>query len=323
YSCRRRGLRRRRPAHGPARACHLRGPDARRRRGLRPDARGAQGQAWSQAQEGTETAWPQGGGQEGGRKQERRGIVAVAGGEGHGLRSETLVAGAVLRGGVAGGAWAEAYSYRDRARPGRKDAGRLPVHDRRECLGGVGGGNVRQKVVDRGGVQGEQTGDGHRGAAALVPPEHKQVGAVGVVDAKRAPGLVSDGRARFARGSRGTRPDGGVGQRMLAPPHAPGLPPGHLERHYFRQVGPGHRLLALAPGPQKPDPHSCLVAGNRCPAAWKTPSLTGKRQCGPADPAPENLRTFSYLLYLYYTPYRVVRQSLANGPVPGLRPSSL
>jgi len=80
----------------------------------------------------------------------------------------------------------------------------------------VGGGDIRPPLVDRGDVQSEQTGDGDRGPAALVPGEYREAGAAGVADAERGQSVVSVGGSRGAGGGVGAAESGAVGHGMVA-----------------------------------------------------------------------------------------------------------
>ncbi len=81
----------------------------------------------------------------------------------------------------------------------------------------MGGGDIRPPpLVDRGDVQSEQTGDGDRGPAALVPGEYREAGAVGVADAERGQSVISDGGSRSAGGGIGAAESGAVVHGMVA-----------------------------------------------------------------------------------------------------------
>jgi len=89
----------------------------------------------------------------------------------------------------------------------------------------VGGGDIRPPLVDRGDVQSEQTGDGDRGPAALVPGEYREAGAAGVADAERGQSVVSDGGSRGAGGGVGAAESGTVGHGMVIGCASSGLRP--------------------------------------------------------------------------------------------------
>ena len=113
-------------------------------------------------------------------------------------------------------------------RPAGQVRRQVSVHHGCECQVELGDFHVLAKMVDRGRLQSEQTGDEDSSPATLVPAEHREAVAVGVVDAERDRPVV------YYRGPQTSTSAGGASA--------------------FRRVGHGMVACSYAPRPPRGDP---------------------------------------------------------------------
>ena len=158
------------------------------------------------------------------------GTVDLANHQSHGLRQDPQVAGAVVSGGLARGPWAGADSGGVGPRPAGQVRRQVSVHYRCGCRRKLGDFDVLPEMVDRGRFQIEQAGDEDSGSAPLVPAEHREAVAVGVVDAKRDKLVVYHRGPQTARGTGRAPAFRRVGHGMVAGSYAPHSPHGNPRR---------------------------------------------------------------------------------------------
>ena len=144
-----------------------------------------QEQARTQGAQGASLSQSEGGREKGRRQPRRTRPVDLANGQGNGLWRDAQVARGFVSSGLAGSVGADADLGGAGARSARQVRRQVPVHHRRECRLGLDHCGVLAEMVDRGRLQVEQAGDEDSIPATLVPAEHREAFAVGVVDAKR------------------------------------------------------------------------------------------------------------------------------------------
>ena len=205
-------------------------------------AEAIQEQARTEGEEGTSSSQSEGGRQKGRPQPQWTGTVDLANGQSHGLRRDPQVAGAFVSGGLARGAWVGADSGGVGPRPAGQVRRQVSVHHRCECRLELGDFDVLPEMVDRGRLQSEQAGDEDSSSATLVPTEHREAVAVGVVDAKRDQLVVHHRGPQTAAAPAGGPPGG----KPAAGPRGKGdRPPAGNDR---QRLGPFPRAPAGRPG---------------------------------------------------------------------------
>ena len=101
----------------------------------------------------------------------------------------------------------------------------------RECRLELGDFDVLPEMVDRGRLQSEQAGDEDSSSATLVPTEHREAVAVGVVDAKRDQPVVYHRGPQTAGSAGRASAFRRVGHGMVACSYAPHSPRGNPRRY--------------------------------------------------------------------------------------------